>query len=398
MLSSLNRCPSAVAAAVPALILSLALAAPGPARAQFIDDFSGPGLDPAWQVVAYTGPFPRAHGFTSPANDFSVTANPGHLRYVLQPMTHADGFFLGYPTTAGYHSCCTHDPGLELHRTFSGDQWALEAKGSVFLPFTNGRAFELRVYFGDGTAPTYLANFIRGRDVNQNYIELSLHQKTGSGLDDRVALVRTFPGSYPAFFPIFGGPDLTTVYWRLQRSGGLLSSQWSLDGTSWTTAFSYDLGSQLDGLDQRVVVTGASWFNTAGSYADWDYVAVVPTLLPIVIDVKPGSDANSVNPGSRGVIPVAVLTTATAAGDPADFDAAELDPATVGFGPAGAVPAHSGGHLEDVDGDGDLDRIFHFRTAETGIACGDTAATLTGETLAGQPVEGTDAVRTVGCR
>jgi hypothetical protein len=41
----------------------------------------------------------------------------------------------------------------------------------------------------------------------------------------------------------------------------------------------------------------------------------------VSIDIKPGSAPNSINPRSRGVIPVAILTTDT-------FDALDIDPKT----------------------------------------------------------------------
>jgi len=42
--------------------------------------------------------------------------------------------------------------------------------------------------------------------------------------------------------------------------------------------------------------------------------------------------------------------------------------------------------------------VFHFKIQETGIACGDTDATLTGETAAGDTLfTGTETVKTVGC-
>lgn len=112
--------------------------------------------------------------------------------------------------------------------------------------------------------------------------------------------------------------------------------------------------------------------------------------VAVAIDIKPGSDPNSINPRSKGVIPVAILTTDS-------FDASTVDPSTVAFGPNGATEAHGQGHLEDVDGDGDLDLVLHFRTQETGIQCGDTEAILTGQTFGGQAIEGSDAVNTVGC-
>ncbi len=80
-----------------------------------------------------------------------------------------------------------------------------------------------------------------------------------------------------------------------------------------------------------------------------------------------------------------------------DFDATLVDFSTVTFGPNGAVESHGQGHVEDVDGDGDPDMVFHFKTQETGIACGDPDATLDGETFDSIKFTGTDTVKTVGC-
>jgi parallel beta-helix repeat protein len=113
-------------------------------------------------------------------------------------------------------------------------------------------------------------------------------------------------------------------------------------------------------------------------------------VTTVSIDVKPGSDSNSINPKSNGVIPVAILTTA-------NFDAASVDPLSVKFGPNGAMEAHGQGHHEDVDGDGDLDLLLHFKTAESGIQCGDTTVSLTGVTYSGQAITGSDAIEIVGC-
>lgn len=111
------------------------------------------------------------------------------------------------------------------------------------------------------------------------------------------------------------------------------------------------------------------------------------------IDIKPGSFPNSINPKSKGVIPVAILTTTAEDGDSIDFDAAIVDPETVEFGPAGAIPTQYA--LEDVDGDSDLDMILHFRIQDTGIDAGATEATINGETEDGTAFTGTDSVRTV---
>jgi hypothetical protein len=115
--------------------------------------------------------------------------------------------------------------------------------------------------------------------------------------------------------------------------------------------------------------------------------------VPVVvkIDIKPGSDPNSINPKSKGVIPVAILTTE-------DFDATSVDALSVEFGPDGATESHGQGHIEDVDGDGDLDLVLHFRTQETGIGCGDSSASVTGRAFGKQAIEGSDSINTVGCR
>jgi hypothetical protein len=111
----------------------------------------------------------------------------------------------------------------------------------------------------------------------------------------------------------------------------------------------------------------------------------------VSIDIKPGSTPNSINPRSKGVIPVAILSDD-------NFDAAQVDALSVEFGPNGAKETHGQGHVEDIDGDDVPDMVLHFKTQETGIECGDTEATLTGETHSGEEIIGTDTIQTVGCK
>jgi hypothetical protein len=114
------------------------------------------------------------------------------------------------------------------------------------------------------------------------------------------------------------------------------------------------------------------------------------TITQVTIDIKPGSYPNSINPMSKGKIPVAILSTDT-------FDATTVDPLSIAFGPIGATESHGRGHIEDVDGDSDADLVLHFQTQDTDIQCGDTSASLVGETFSGQAVEGSDSIKTVGC-
>lgn len=119
-------------------------------------------------------------------------------------------------------------------------------------------------------------------------------------------------------------------------------------------------------------------------------LAAAPTAfcqsIAVVLDIKPGSDPNAINPDGKGVIPVAILTTA-------DFDATTVDATTVRFGPSEAEPARRG-RIKDVDGDNDDDLILHFRTQETGITDGDVEACLTGLTTGGESIAGCDVIVT----
>ena len=63
---------------------------------------------------------------------------------------------------------------------------------------------------------------------------------------------------------------------------------------------------------------------------------------------------------------------------------------------AADIPMRGPISFEAFDKDGDNDLVIHFRTQETGIACGDTEATLTGETFTGEMILGSDMILTVG--
>ena len=114
--------------------------------------------------------------------------------------------------------------------------------------------------------------------------------------------------------------------------------------------------------------------------------------LSVEIDIEPGNDHNPINPKSRGVTTVAILTTD-------EFDATTVDPETVGL--AGAPVAVRGkGELlakeEDVDDDGDIDLVVKVETESMTLEEGATTATLTGETFDGAAIEGTDDIVIVG--
>ena len=122
------------------------------------------------------------------------------------------------------------------------------------------------------------------------------------------------------------------------------------------------------------------------------FALVPPGTFEVEIDIKPGSDPNSVNPRSNGVIPVAILGSDT-------LDVNDIDPATLIFTAVGdfyfdASPVHIA--FEDVNDDGLTDLIAQFLTQATGIDCHTTQAELIGLFLDGPLFFGIDSINPVG--
>ncbi len=113
----------------------------------------------------------------------------------------------------------------------------------------------------------------------------------------------------------------------------------------------------------------------------------------VYIDIKPGSYPNSVNLGSSGVVPVAILSFG-------DFDATIVDPESVSLSGADVAVRGKGNkllaHQEDVNGDGLLDLVMQVETENLDPgAFQDGYAVLTGETYDSQTIEGWDEINIV---
>jgi len=108
--------------------------------------------------------------------------------------------------------------------------------------------------------------------------------------------------------------------------------------------------------------------------------------LPVQIDVKPGDSINSVNLKSRGTVPVAILGSA-------DFNAATVVPESIRLAGASVAVKPSGAlrySIEDVNGDGFADLVFHIKTAD--ISGAQALLKLTAETSDGGYIAGEDTV------
>jgi hypothetical protein len=105
-----------------------------------------------------------------------------------------------------------------------------------------------------------------------------------------------------------------------------------------------------------------------------------------LIDIKPGSAPNAINTKSGGKLPVAILASD-------NFDVNDVDTTTVVFGPNSIEPL-KGTKMKDVNKDGLIDLLFHFKTNDAGIVDGDIQACLSGELLDSTPFKGCDSIKT----
>ncbi len=150
-------------------------------------------------------------------------------------------------------------------------------------------------------------------------------------------------------------------------------------------------------LDKLGLVAGTdngymSFFQSNIVYFDEVKLRTGDDVIAVEIDVKPGEDPNPINCRSRGVVPVAVLSSDS-------FDALDVDPSTVLL--SGAAVCNRGPrlmvHEEDVDEDGLVDLVLHFGARTISVEdLEQGSVVLTGSTFDGQEFEASDEVTLVG--
>jgi len=164
----------------------------------------------------------------------------------------------------------------------------------------------------------------------------------------------------------------TQAFWAQTKSVFMAEAALTLDSSftvPWQIRFGFDLAFRLNGTSDQ----------------------------NIEIDMKPfgrPNKPNKVNPRSKGKTWVAILSDASF---DTPFDpSSQVDIPTVEFGPDGAKANRY--KVKDINKDGLGDLLLRFKIRKTGIACGDTEATLTGETFDGISFTGIDSIKTVGCK
>jgi uncharacterized delta-60 repeat protein len=333
-------------------------------------DFTGgPGVDIALGVTIQGDGKIVAAGWSGPPTNFALA------RY--NPDGSLDPNFGG---------------GGKLTTDFGSDDFArdvaIQSDGKIVAAGWSGqpefRDFALVRYNGDGSLDTGFdgdgtvrTDLFGGTDDLAHSVAIQANGK----------IVAT--GSTQASFvaPVLGGFGLA----RYTMEGSLDTSFGT--GGRMTT----DFGPGVDSAS-GVALQGDGKIVTAGSSSLRDFAVARylgdSTAIEVSVDVRPGTDSNPINLRSQGAIPVAILSTDA-------FDATTVDSNFVCFGDddnpseRDCTGAHGQGHYEDVNGDGRPDLLLHYDVTETGIDPGDTRACLTGRTLAGLEVHGSDAIGTL---
>jgi hypothetical protein len=228
--------------------------------------------------------------------------------------------------------------------------------------------------------------------AEKDTVLVSVHYPN-QGLEDQIEIRLHADGTLLCSTPVSAGEYEATVTLDCPLTAGEVYKIVSTakNNSYWTSFSQWPVGN-----DEITVLSSYGGYARFPYTSYWFALDGITTQLDqkniiVPIDIKPGSTRNTVNLKSKGVVPVAILSTET-------FDAASANILTVVFGPDGAQEAHGKAHVEDVNGDALPDLMLHFKTQDTGIQCGDTEASLIGMTYYGDAFEGSDAIMIVKCK
>jgi hypothetical protein len=392
----------------------------------------------------YAGTYPGGNIYVFDGNTWSLAFDTETESHVWSLAVYENKLYAG--TEPG--GLVYEYDGTDWSLSFDSPEWHINCLAVYDGKLYAGTYSEGKIYVYDGTSWSLATDvFTILADPGITYIDYDSHVFSLAEYNGRLyagAEAHSASGPYGAVILVYDGLTWSIAYHadedqircmavyddKLYAGGYPAGIIYDFDGTSWGISFDspeemviYSLAVHNDNLyagtaifgeiygfdgsqwiavfdsPEREVLSLASYMGNLYAGTSEDGRIYGPCKTIIDIDIKPGSDPNSINcNNTKGVIPVAILTTD-------DFDATVVDHTTVYFGKNGTEASETHinkktgeikRHEKDIDGDGDIDLILHFRFGDTGIECGDKEAILTGETFEGQKIKGIDAIRTVG--
>jgi uncharacterized delta-60 repeat protein len=276
-------------------------------------------------------------------------------------------------TTFGSGGKVTTDFGLG---SGFGGALAIQSDGKLVAAGRAGVDFVLARYKGDGSLDS---SFGSGGFVTTDFGGALFDAAFGVALQANGKVVAA--GST---FNSFSPPAADFALARYNPDGSLDASFGS--GGKVTTGFGgFDAASgvalQADG---KIIAAGQG--GVGSDFALARYLGDA-SAIGVSVDIKPGDFPNVIDLGSKGTIPVAVLSTA-------DFNAPkQVNTGSLGFGRTGNESSlASCNPPQDVNKDGLVDVLCHFSAEKTGFQLGDSQGVLTGTTGSGGSIRGTDSV------
>jgi len=203
----------------------------------------------------------------------------------------------------------------------------------------------------------------------------------------------TFSAAFPVSGPSFTLSSLSVNSgpWTLVPIGPSSGATIQPIGNFPTEAGSLNIVS-LGSTPQQLTLGNSNCAITGTTTSDSGTVSPGPGGLTVSIDIKPGSFPNSINLGSSGVIPVAILGSQS-------FDVSIIDQSSLRLAGAPVKVKGKSGNLcsvEDVNSDSVPDLVCHF-VNNLAVSPGQTFAALTGQTNGSsrRTFAGVDSIRIV---
>ncbi|MBI5079096.1 C40 family peptidase [Candidatus Wolfebacteria bacterium] len=180
------------------------------------------------------------------------------------------------------------------------------------------------------------------------------------------------------------------VYWPKQKIGDYIVKVLPETSVSPTETYSLEFisGDQATILAENIPL---SQIPSEGYGVVVEENGSINPFIPVPIDIKPGSLPNSINLGSKGMVPIAIFGSAT-------FNVAQINLATITLANTPIKLKRDGQPMasyEDVNGDGFTDIVIHIITEALQLTSSDVKAELNGSLLDGSKIKGSDSVRIV---